>query len=511
MAQAREQSRAGGGIGDARQSLLEFVQHHDLRQTEFKGYSRQFVVDGACVLAKLVLNGEVYEPIDKLIVGEPAAVVTDQTPFYAEAGGQVGDTGYIRTHEGAVFRVNDTIKFAGVHFHLGELESSSIHKDRPAFGSDDKVLLEVDAERRERIMANHTATHMLNKALRDLVNPEADQRGSLVDGQRLRFDFANATAVGPEQLDRVESQVNGDIEADMPVHAGIAPQDEARRIRGLRAVFGEKYPPRVRVVAIGQPVPKILEEPENEQWAQYSIEFCGGTHLQTTSEAERFVVTSEEAVAKGVRRMTALTGKAARDAEATASALVASLESIRKMPDERLAGAVSDLQDQMTEATIPVTARARLRAGLESLHKRIKKQQKQAAAESAGQVVEQARRIADESGGPVIVARLEGADGQTLRQAMDVIRKKRPEAAMLLGSTNDDKVAFLAAVPPSIVDRGLKAGDWVREVAKVAGGGGGGKPDMAQAGGKDPTKLDDALQTGRCAGVGLGAPGGRCR
>ncbi len=496
MESAREQSRTSGGGSDARQSLPDYAQKHDLSETKFKGY-KELVVDGVHVIAKLALNGDAYEPVDKLIVGEAAAVVTDITPFYAEAGGQVGDTGYIRTHEGAVFRVNDTVKFANVYFHLGELETGSIHKDTPAFSSSDKVLMEVDTERRAKIMANHTATHMLNRALRNHVNPEADQRGSLVDDMKLRFDFSNSQAVGVEQMAEVQAQVNTDIDADMPVHAGVAPQDQALKINGLRAVFGEKYPPKVRVVSIGQPVEKLLKDPANEKWSQYSIEFCGGTHLKSTGEAERMVVVSEEAVAKGVRRITALTGKAARDAEATAAALLASLESVRKLPDERLAAAVADVQDQMAEVTIPMVDRAKLRAGLEELHKRIKQQQKKVAAESAGQVVDQARAIADEAEGEVVVASIDGADGQTIRQAMDVIRKKRPEAAMLLGSVSDGKVAFLAAVPQALIDRGLKAGDWVREVARVAGGGGGGKPDMAQAGGKDPSKLEEALDKAR--------------
>ncbi len=497
MEEARQQSRSGGGGGDARQSLVDFVQKNTPAETTFKGYNEQLVVDGAHVIAKLALNGEVYDSVDKLIVGEPAAIVADVTPFYAETGGQVGDTGYIRTHEGAVFRVTDTVKCGGVTFHLGELESGSIRKDQPAFGPDSKVLMEVDAERRNRIMANHTATHLLNKALRDQVNPEADQRGSLVDDEKLRFDFAHAKAVGVDQIEKVQVQVNADIEQDIPVHAGVAPQEQALKINGLRAVFGEKYPPRVRIVAIGQPVQKVLEDPADPAWRQHSIEFCGGTHLESTGAAERFVVTGEEAVSKGVRRMTALTGRAARDAEANAAALVASLESIRKLSDERLASAVADLQEQLADATIPIAERARLREGIEQLHKRIKKQQKQQAAASAGQVVDRARAIADEAEANVIVASVEGADGQALRQAMDVIRKKRPEAAMLLASVNDGKIAFLAAVPQTLIDTGLKAGDWVREVAKVAGGGGGGKPDMAQAGGKDPAKLDEALQAAR--------------
>jgi len=497
MEEAREKARAAGGAGDtARNTLLEFVQQSDLPDTRFVGYE-QMVHDGAKLIAKLALDDGAYRPTERLNVGQDAAIVVDATPFYAEAGGQVGDTGYLRTHDGAVFRVEDTIKFGDVYFHLGRLESAAVHKHHGSIGESDTLMLEVDAERRRKIMANHTATHMMNRALRSHVNAEADQRGSLVDDEKTRFDFSHTAAMTVEQAAAVETEVNADIEADLPVNDDHAPQDEALKINGLRAVFGEKYPPKVRVVSIGPKVADLLAEPDKDEWANYSIEFCGGTHLKSTRAAGQFTIVSEESVSKGVRRVTALTGEAAAEAIQLGQSLLDSLDAMAKLEGDSLSRAHADLSERIADATLPLVVRAKLRAGLEAFGKQIKQAEKQASRQAAGQVVDAARRIAETSDGPLIVAIVDGADGGSLRTAMDVIRKKRPDSAMLLAAAGGDKVAFLAAVPDTMIKQGLKAGDWVREVAKVTGGGGGGRPDMAQAGGKDPSKLNEALDAGR--------------
>jgi len=497
MEQQRKQSRGEGEAVDARQSLLEYVQQNDLPETQFVGYE-ELVIDGSKIKASLLLSDDrVYYPTPNIPEAQQAAIVVDRTPFYAEAGGQVGDTGYIRSHEGAVFRVEDTIKFGGVYFHLGRLESGSMHRGDVAFDEDDTLMLEVDAKRRARVRANHTSTHMLNRALRDLVNPEADQRGSLVDDEKLRFDFSNAGAVGVNQINEVEDQVNRDIAADLPVDAAVAPQEQAREINGLRAVFGEKYPPKVRVVSIGPKVEDLLDDPDREEWSRYSIEFCGGTHLSRTAEAERFAVVGEEAVAKGVRRITAVTGQAAVDATKAGSMLLESVESLTERGGEALEKGLAEVGEELASQVVPLTMRAKLRDRIEGLQKKLKAERKAASKEAAAAAIDQAKRIAAESEGPIIVASLDEADGSTLRQAMDVIRRSKPESALLLGARDGEKAAFLASVPAGMIERGLKAGDWVREVAKVAGGGGGGKPDMAQAGGKNPEKLDAALETGR--------------
>jgi len=503
MEQRRQQSRAGMAGGDARQSLVDLVQQGDLPETAFIGYHRNTEVAGETTPLHLFREGEqTYQRVDQASQGQSVAVVVNRTPFYAEAGGQVGDQGVIQVaggdsrDSGGRVNVTDTIKVGNTTFHLGTVASDAIEASDSA-----PVSLAVDKVRREKTMANHTSTHLLNKALRDLVNPEADQKGSLVDPDRLRFDFSHTAALTSEQIERVEAQVNGDIDADLPVYADVAPQEKGRAIHGLRAVFGEQYPDHVRIVSIGQPVEKLLEQPDNPEWANYSIEFCGGTHLDRTSEAERFTIVQEEGVAKGIRRVVALTGEAADQAEADGDALLDQLRAAEadseQAEQDRLNREVSALNDGLNKKTLSLKARHQLRAGVSRLQETIKKLEKQRADQAQAQVVETARDIAENAEGPVIVEAIEGADGKTLRKAMDVIRKKRPECAMLLAGTSGEKVAIVAAVPEAMQQQGLKAGDWVGEVAPVVGGGGGGKPDTAQAGGKDPSKVNEALEKAR--------------
>ncbi len=495
MKQAQEQSRAGVGQGaDLRGKLIDVVQKGGLPVTKFTGYD---ATEGKGTLAAIIHEGNDGELVSEGGTsggGGPEKVafaVVDQTPFYAEAGGQVGDRGVLTTANGARFMVNDTFKVGDVYFHQGCVEAGS-------FKAGDALTLQVDADRRGRIMANHTTTHVMNRALRGHVNPQADQRGSLVDDEKLRFDFSHNASVSPEQMAKVEAQVNADIEADLPVHCVVAGQEEALKIRGLRAVFGEKYPTRVRVVSIGQPVENLLAKPEHEGWSDLSIEFCGGTHLPRTSLAEHFAIVSEEAVGKGVRRLTAITGQRAKKARGIGGELLKRVSDLRGAPAEGLGEEIAAITDAMNQATLPATLRLELREGLGELMKIVKEADKQRSKDAAGAVVEDARKIADEQTGLVIVAELVGADADALRAAMDVIRKKRPEAALLLaGASAPDKVAIVASVPPELVKKGLKAGDWVREVAKITGGGGGGRPDMAQAGGKDATQLPAALDAAR--------------
>ena len=377
-------------------------------------------------------------------------------------------------------------------FHLGRVVSGE-----PASAGGATVSLAVDKARREKIMANHTTTHVMNKALRDLVNPEADQRGLARRRREAPLRLLQPRAVTSEQIDKVEQQVNADIDKDLPVYAGVAPQDQALRINGLRAVFGEKYPPRVRVVSIGQKVEDILAEPEREDWKGYSIEFCGGTHLPGTGRAEAFAVVAEEAVAKGVRRITALTGHAAREAKQEAKRLLDRARSLEEAPATELHAAVDELNREINETTLPLVQRRELQSELGDLGERLKQYRKAEGDKAQEVAVDQAREIAESAEGPVIVASLDDVDASALRSAMDVIRKKQPDAAALLAGVKDGKVAINAYVPKPLIEKGLKAGDWVKAVAQVVGGGGGGKPDQAQAGGKDPSQLDEALDTAR--------------
>ncbi|MFG0247332.1 MAG: alanine--tRNA ligase [Phycisphaeraceae bacterium JB051] len=468
--QHQEISKAGGSKTDVTALLVELVQKNKFKATEFIGYEETEFAGKT--------NVQVFD------LGEVTAVLTDTTPFYAESGGQIGDTGSI-TVNGNTFTVTDTQKVGDVYFHLGTGQVEAGEQD---------VTITVDKQRRKLITSNHTTTHMLNRALRKHVNADADQRGSLVDDEKLRFDFTQNAAVTIEQIEKVEETVNADIAADMPVNYEYVPLEQGQSINGLRAVFGEKYPSTVRVVSIGPKVSELVGDPDNDQWPGYSIEFCGGTHMKKTGDAEGFVVISEEAVAKGIRRLIGLTGPAAHKATAQADSLLARAEALKNQPVEELATAIAEITTAVNEKQLPLLIKAKIRDMLGDLQNKVKEHAKQASKAAAGNIVETAKALADEATGSVIICKVPGADGKTLRTAMDVFKNKHGEnAAILLAADDGSKLAFIASVPKDIIAKGLKAGDWVKQAATITGGGGGGRPDQAQAGGKDASKLDEAL------------------
>ncbi|MEQ9453123.1 MAG: alanine--tRNA ligase [Phycisphaeraceae bacterium] len=490
-AEHAEVSRGEAGGADLKAQLVELVQKHELGATEFIGYET-LSTPGVEQVVRLFVekDGRLVEG-GSATVGERVAVVVDVTPFYGEAGGQVGDSGTLEFGDGRV-GVEDTQKVGAVWFHLGVVDQGTVTGGRLP------VTAEVDEERRRKIMANHTTTHVLNRALRDHVNEEVMQRGSLVDEERLRFDFSHGSPVTAEQIAAVEKQVNDDIAADLPVYAEVADQEDALKINGLRAVFGEKYPPKVRVVSIGASLKELLAKPDHKAWAKLSIEFCGGTHLTQTGEAQGFVIVSEENVAKGVRRLVGLTGEEGHRAQSMGEMLRNRVDSLAGVSAEKLGAVLPELSKEVEIAVMPLTIKHEVRGRIVSLQDKLKEAQKALAKQSASAVADVAREVAEasEDGSP-IVARFEDADGNALRTAMDVLRKMRPASPLLLAGVSGDKVSLLAAVPKELIGQGLKAGDWVKAVAPVVGGGGGGRPDIAQAGGKDPGKVDEALETAR--------------
>jgi alanyl-tRNA synthetase len=437
-----------------------------------------------------IWNGRAFA--DTASATERAGVILRRTNHYAEAGGQVGDEGTIATEGDCRFQVDNTLAHAGYVLHIGRVVEGTLRVG-------DAVRVSVDRPRRETIRANHTTTHLLNFALREVIGPEEDQKGSLVAPDRLRFDFSCGHAMSDEQLERTQEQVNADIERRAPVYDQVVPLTQARSINGIRAVFGEKYPDPVRVVSIGVKLDEVLAAPDDDRWRAFSIELCGGTHLGDTSEASRFVIVSEQALAAGVRRITALTGDAALAAEATAQGLEHRARAAGELDDDGAPGALDDLSAQLEEATIPAPARARIAALLEPVRHRVRKIRKAQQAETRAGVVDEARRIAATDQGTVIVERVNGAKSQDLLSAMDAIRAKHAESAVMLIGADEaaSKVAIVARVPKSLIGKGLKAGDWVRKAAEACGGRGGGRPDMAQAGAKDPGLVPDAIAAAR--------------
>ena len=400
-----------------------------------------------------------------LAAGDSVALLVDRSNFYAEQGGQVGDHGIITTAAGASFAVEDTQRLGETVLHVGTLDHGTL-----AVG--DRVLLNQSVGRRVDVMRNHTATHLMNLALRQVLGGDVDQRGSLVDENKTRFDFTHDKPLTAEQLREVEDRVNRGVIRDQVVQAAVMPLAEAKTLPGVRAVFGEKYPDPVRVVMIGTDNPDHVT-------ADMSVEFCGGTHVPRTGTIGLFKLVSQEAVAKGVRRVTAVTGRAAyADTQARGAVLEELTGRFQCKPDE-LPARVDALQEQV---------------------KKLQDQLKKGAAADLGGVVDKLLEAAPMLGGAtVVVGQLpDGTTTDAARTQVDRVRQKVGASFVVFGWTEEGgKVPFLAAMTADLVKKGVKAGDVVKQVAAVAGGSGGGKPDLAQAGGKDAAKLPEALAKAR--------------
>jgi alanyl-tRNA synthetase len=420
----------------------------------------------ATVLGWVKDNAVVRE--GKLTAGEPAALLLDRTNFYAEQGGQIGDRGTITSASGAAFDVEDTQRLGEAVLHVGTLDSGEMKVG-------DRVLLNQSIVRRVDVMRNHTATHLLNHALRRVLGGDVDQKGSLVDEQKTRFDFGHDKPLTTEELREVERQVNRQIMLDQPVNAVVMPLAEAKKLPGVRAVFGEKYPDPVRVILVGADDPAKVT-------ADLSVEFCGGTHAPTTGRIGFFKIVSQEAVGKGVRRVTAVTGRAALEELENRNAVLDELAGRFHCRPEELPSRVEGLQEQV---------------------KKLQEQLKKGATADLAGVVD---KLIDEAptvgGAKLIVAQLPaGTTTDAVRTQIDRIRQKCGSAFVVFGWTEDEgKVPLIAALTNDLVKKGLKAGDVVKQVAAVVGGSGGGKPDMAQAGGKDASKLPDAIQKAAALG-----------
>ena len=398
------------------------------------------------------VDGENFITEGQLAGGAAGAVVLDRTNFYGQSGGQLGDSGQL-VWEGGRFAVSDTQVAGDCVLHVGTVEEGTLQIGQT-------VRCEVNAARLAT-MRNHTATHLLNWALRKVVGDQVHQAGSEVGPDHLRFDFSHGQAVTAEQLGEVERLVNGKIMADEVVSTIETTLDEAKKIPGVRAVFGEKYGQDVRVVAIGADG-EVEASDEN-----CAAEFCGGTHMGRTGGIGLFKIVSEESVAKGVRRITALTGAKAVEHIQQIEAVVKGLSGALRLPADGLVDRVTAMQKEIKE---------------------LRKRGSGGGGASTSVVSE-----IDSAQGKVLVALSDGADPGQMRNFCDQQRQKGA-AAVFIGGAADSKVILIAMVSQEMVDAsGIKAGDWVKAVAPVVGGGGGGKATLAQAGGKDPGKLPEAL------------------
>jgi alanyl-tRNA synthetase len=380
------------------------------------------------------------------------ALVLDRTNFYGEQGGQVGDAGTLRW-DGGEFAVETTRLAGQCVLHAGSLVSG-----RLAAGQ--TVTAEVGTERLDT-MRNHTATHLLNWALRSVLGDHVQQAGSVVAPDRLRFDFTHPQALTDEQIEAVERAANERVIANEPVSEKLMPLAEARKIGGVRAVFGEKYPDPVRVIAIGTETPELAGD-------ESAIEFCGGTHLDRTGQIGLLKIVAEESVAKGVRRISAVTGLAAYETVRQMDRTLKAVQAMLRVPAEQLPDRVA------------------------AMAKEIKELRKRPAGGGGGDETAQLRTIETASGN-VVIGRVDHADTKAIRTLCDNQRQKGA-AAVFVGGTDGEKVTLVAMVDEAVAAEGkLLAGDWVKAAAEAVGGSGGGKPTMAQAGGKNPAALGEAL------------------
>jgi alanyl-tRNA synthetase len=384
--------------------------------------------------------------------GEQIAVVVAETPFYPEGGGQVGDRGVIETEAGAILEVSDTRKSDGSIVHLGRI----IRGEVGDFARGARVKLNVDRLRRDATMLNHSATHILHYALREALGNQVHQAGSMVAPDRLRFDFAHQGAIKDDALESIEEEINARIRENAEVTIQEMAYDDALK-SGALAFFGDKYGDRVRVIKMGD----------------FSVELCGGTHVSRTGDVGFFKLESESGVAAGVRRIEAVTGQGA-------------LETVRKR--EKI---LEEIGAQLgARDSAAVDRLEKLLAREKELEKKLRAMEQKLAGGASAAAEEDVRDIA---GIKLVTRKLDGVEPRAMREIADRMRQKHGSAVVVLGSVHGDgKVALLVAVTPDLVDK-VKAGDIVKEIAPIVGGTGGGRPDLAQAGGKDPGKLDEAL------------------
>ncbi|PLC44298.1 alanine--tRNA ligase [Ralstonia pickettii] len=437
MNRQREQARAAGKFKMAAGTL-----DYTGDKTTFHGYE-QLVRETARVTALFVDGASVQE----MHPGQTGVVVLDHTPFYAESGGQVGDQGTLKAAT-VWFDVADTLKVQPEVFgHHGELRTGVLKVG-------DAVSAEVDAVRRARTMRNHSATHLMHKALREVLGSHVQQKGSLVDAEKTRFDFSHNAPMTPLQIREVEARVNAEIFANAATSAQLMGFDDAVK-NGAMALFGEKYGDEVRVLSIGS-----------------SKELCGGTHVARTGDIGLFKIVSESGVAAGIRRVEAITG----------DNVLHYLQTL----DTRINEAAAALRAQPSELTSRIV---QVQDQVKTLEKELERLKSKLAASQGDELVSQA---VDVAGIKVLAAKLDGADAKTLRETMDKLKDKLQTAAIVLGSVSDGKVALIAGVTADATAK-VKAGELVNFVAQQVGGKGGGRPDMAQAGGTEPDNLPQAL------------------
>lgn len=423
--------------------------HKTTSDTVFKGYE---TTEADAKVVGIIAEDRLVESLVEKGHAHPVVLVLDQSPFYAEAGGQVGDTGFMEA-EGIQFEVINTQKNGGLTLHIGHLLEGKLDQGQVLKAT-------VTEPRRSGIQRAHSATHLLHHGLQSVLGQNAMQRGSKVEEDMFRFDFSHSKSLTSEEISQIEDIINQRISEGANVSTELMKLQNARDL-GAMALFGEKYPDHVRVVRMGD----------------FSIELCGGTHLSNTGQVGLCKIVNEEPVAKGVRRIHALTGPKALEKTRNTEKLLQEIAVQLKVPRmDELPNRIFHLQEELRETK-----------------KQLLKYSSKSLSGTADELLQNAVSTNDVK---IVAYHAKDASRDQLRELADHLRKKGKHVALILGTVIDDKVALMAAVNQDLVKQGLKAGDCVKAAAQVVGGGGGGRPDMAEAGGKHPEKLEEALSTG---------------
>lgn len=438
MEEQRRRARESSGFGADYNAMIRVD-----GASEFKGYDH---LELNAKVTALFVDGKA---VNSISAGQDAVVVLDQTPFYAESGGQVGDKGELKG-AGASFAVSDTQKYGQAIGHLGKLTTGSLKVG-------DAVQADVDEVRRARIRLNHSATHLMHAALRDVLGTHVAQKGSLVNDKALRFDFSHFEAMKPEEIRAVEDLVNAQIRRNLPVETHIMELEDAKA-KGAMALFGEKYDDRVRVLSMGD----------------FSTELCGGTHASRTGDIGLFRITSESGTAAGVRRIEAVTGEGAIASLHAESDLLSDVAQLLKGDSNNLADKVRSVLERTRQ-----------------LEKELQQLKEQAAAQESANLSSKAEDI---NGVKLLVSELTGVEPKMLRTMVDDLKNQLGSTVIVLATVAEGKVSLIAGVSKDVTDR-VKAGELIGMVAQQVGGKGGGRPDMAQAGGTDAAALPAALSS----------------
>lgn len=410
---------------------------------KFLGYKE---IESSGKILAILVGDELVDTAEK---GQEVTIVLDQTPFYAEGGGQIGDSGLIHFQNGHL-EVTNTSKVDNLILHTCKVIKGNVSRG-------ESVVSKVDAPKRASIRRSHSATHLLHHVLRQVIGQHAEQSGSLVLPDRLRFDFNHFTAVAKDELTRIEDVVNEKIMGNSPVETHEVSLNEAKA-SGAMALFGEKYGETVRVVNMGD----------------FSRELCGGTHVRNTGEIGLFKIVSESSIAAGIRRIEALTGALALNKIREKEDVISELCGVLKTPENQLVGRIEGVLDEV---------------------KKLNKEIQQLKQETVGKVTDSLIANAKEvSGVKIITERLEGVKAEDLRNTADALRKQVSSIAIVLGATEDGRVILITCLSQDLIKRGLHAGNIAKDIARIVGGGGGGKPDIAQAGGQLTERLDEALK-----------------